>query len=133
MQTQIFVNLPVKNLVKSVTFFTKLGYGFNPKFSNENATCMIISDTIFIMLLEEGVFQKFTKKPVADAFKSTESVICFSVNSKERVDEMILIALAEGGTAVNEKQDHGFMYAHGFEDLDGHLWEVMWMDPAAEV
>lgn len=133
MQTQIFVNLPVKNLVKSVTFFTKLGYGFNPKFSNENATCMIISDTIFIMLLEEGVFQKFTKKPVADAFKSTESVICFSVNSKERVDEMILIALSEGGTAVNEKQDHGFMYVHGFEDLDGHLWEVMWMDPAAEV
>lgn len=133
MQTQIFVNLPVKNLVKSINFFTKLGYNFNPKFTNDTATCMIICDTIFVMLLEQEVFQKFTKKPVADAFKSTEAIICSSVNSKERVDEMVTIALAEGGKALNEKQDHGFMYIHGFEDLDGHLWEVMWMDPAAEV
>lgn len=133
MQTQFFVNLPVKNLVKSISFFTKLGYSFNPKFTNETSTCMIISDTIFVMLLEEEVFKKFTKKPLSDAFKNTECIICTTANSKERVDEIVKIALAEGGTALNEKQDNGFMYVHGFEDLDGHLWELMWMDPAADV
>lgn len=133
MQTQIFVNLPVKNLVKSIAFFTKLGYSFNPKFTNETATCMIISDTIFVMLLEEKVFEKFTKKPLADAFKTTESIICISVDSREKVDNMVKTALAEGGTAANDKQDQGFMYVHGYEDLDGHLWEIMWMDPAAEL
>ena len=133
MQTQIFVNLPVKNLVKSITFFTKLGYTFNPKFTNDTSTCIIISDTIFIMLLEDAVFKKFTKKPIADAFKTTEAIICISVDSREKVDEMVKTALSVGGTAANEKQDHGFMYAHGFEDLDGHLWEIMWMDPEADL
>lgn len=132
MQTQIFVNLPVKNLVKSITFFTKLGYSFNPKFTNETATCMIISNTISVMLLEEAVFEKFTKKTLADAFKTTEAIICISVDRKEKVDEMVKTAVAEGGKAVNEKQVHGFMYVHGFEDLDGHLWEIMWMDPDGE-
>lgn len=133
MQTQIFVNLPVKNLKKSITFFTNLGYTFNPKFTNDTSTCMIISETIFVMLLEDDVFKKFTNKPLADAFKTTEAIICISVESKIKVDEIVKLALAEGGIAANEKQDHGFMYAHGFEDLDGHLWEVMWMDPSADV
>jgi len=133
MQTQIFVNLPVKNLLKSILFFTKLGYTFNPKFTNDTATCMIISDTIFVMLLEEDVFKNFTKKPLADAFNITEAIICISVESKIKVDEIIKKALAEGGTSCNKKQDHGFMYAHGFEDLDGHLWEVMWLNPDADL
>jgi uncharacterized protein len=133
MQTQIFVNLPVKNLVKSIAFFTKLGYTFNLKFTNDTTTCIIISETIFVMLLEVDVFKKFTTKLISDAFNATEAIICISVDSKEKVDEMIKIALAEGGTVPNKKQDHGFMYVHGFEDLDGHLWEIMWMDPNADV
>ncbi|MCY7293169.1 MAG: hypothetical protein LH615_13405 [Ferruginibacter sp.] len=133
MQTQIFVNLAVKNLRKSIIFFTNLGYTFNPKFTTDTSTCIIISDTIFVMLLEEDVFKKFTKKPLADAFKSTEVIICISVDSKVTVDEMVKLALAEGGTSANQKQDHGFMYAHSFEDLDGHLWEVMWLNPDADL
>ena len=131
MATKIFVNLPVKNLSKSIEFFTRLGYTFNPQFTDETATCMIVSEDIYIMLLTEEKFKMFTKKEIADATKSTEAIICLSADSREKVDEMINKALEAGGTTPNEKQDHGFMYGWGYQDLDGHLWEVMWMDPGA--
>ena len=131
MATKIFVNLPVKNLSKSIEFFTRLGYTFNPQFTDETATCMIVSEDIYIMLLTEEKFKMFTKKEIADATHSTEAIICLSADSREKVDEMINKALDAGGTTPNEKQDHGFMYGWGYQDLDGHLWEVMWMDPGA--
>ncbi|CAN5825603.1 VOC family protein [soil metagenome] len=128
MAAKIFVNLPVKDLDKSIEFFTKLGYKFNPQFTNENSTSMIISDDIYVMLLTEPFFQQFTKKTIADATKSTEAIICLSSESREAVDELVKKALAAGGTTPNEKQDHGWMYQHGYEDLDGHLWEIAYMD-----
>jgi predicted lactoylglutathione lyase len=131
MSTKIFVNLPVKDLNKSVAFFTKLGYKFNSQFTDKNATCMIVAEDIFVMLLVEGFFKTFTKKKICDASKNTEAIICLSAESRKKVDEMITKALEAGGTVPNERQDQGFMYAHGFQDLDGHLWEIMYMDPAA--
>ena len=131
MATKIFVNLPVKNLSKSIEFFTRLGYTFNPQFTDETATCMIVSEDIFIMLLTEEKFKMFTKKEIADATKSTEAIICLSADSREKVDEMINKALEAGGSTPNEKQNNEFMYGWGYQDLDGHLWEVMWMDPGA--
>lgn len=131
MATKIFVNLPVKDLNKSIAFFTKLGFKFNPQFTDENATCMIVGEDIFIMLLVESFFQTFTKKKISDARQSTEVLVGLSADSKEKVDEMVSKALQAGGTAPNEKQDQGFMYGHGFQDLDGHLWEVFYMDPSA--
>jgi predicted lactoylglutathione lyase len=129
MPTQIFVNLPVKDLNKSVEFFTKLGYTFNRQFTNENATCMIISDTIFVMLLVEPFFKSFTKQEITDTATSNESIICLSVNSRADVDLMVSKAVEAGATAPHPPQDHGFMYGHGFTDLDGHIWEYSWMDP----
>ncbi len=131
MATKIFVNLPVKDLNKSVEFFTKLGYTFNPKFTNENATCMIIGGDIYVMLLVEKFFQTFTPKEIADATKSTEVIICLSAESREAVDEMVQKAVNAGGSTYKEPQDHGFMYGHSYQDLDGHIWEIMWMNPAA--
>ena len=131
MATKIFVNLPVKNLSKSIAFFTRLGYTFNPQFTDETATCMIVSEDIYIMLLTVEKFKMFTKKEIADATQSTEAIICLSADSREKVDEMINKALEAGGSTPNEKQDNGFMYGWGYQDLDGHLWEVMWMDPGA--
>ncbi len=131
MTTQIFVNLPVKNLERSVAFFTALGYRFNPQFTDENATCMIVDeDHIYVMLLVEKFFSTFTPKPIADATKSTEVLLCLSCDSRAAVDALVKKALAAGGSTPNEAKDHGFMYQHGFQDLDGHLWELMWMDPA---
>ncbi len=129
MATQIFVNLPVKDLNRTVSFFTKLGFTFNPQFTDENATCMIIGENIFVMLLVEKFFKTFTKKEISDATNSTEVILAISTESRQRVDEMVSIAIEAGGTAPNDVQDHGWMYAHGFEDLDGHLWEVMYADP----
>jgi len=129
MAKQIFVNLPVKDLKKSVAFFTKLGFSFNQQFTDANATCMIIGENIFAMLLVEPFFKTFTKKEIADTSKSTEVLLCLSAESREKVDEMVNNALAAGGNTPNEKQDHGYMYGWGFEDLDGHLWEVMYMEP----
>lgn len=131
MNKQIFVNLPVKDLEKSKAFFTSLGYSFNPQFTNDQGACMVISDTIYAMLLVEPFFQTFTKKPVADARKGTEVLVCLSCESREEVDTLVAKAIAAGGSAPNPKQDHGFMYGHGFEDLDGHLWELMYMDMGA--
>ncbi|GAB3019436.1 VOC family protein [Spirosoma pulveris] len=129
MATQIFVNLPVKDLNKSIEFFTRLGYSFNPQFTDEKATCMIISEGIYVMLLVEAFFKSFTKKEIADTTKSAEAIICLSSESREAVDEWVSKAVAAGATTPNEPQDHSFMYGHGFQDLDGHLWETMYMDP----
>ncbi len=131
MHSQIFVNLPVKNLNKSISFFTQLGFTFNPQFTDETATCMIVSDDIFVMLLTEDKFKTFTPKPICDATKSTEVLICLSCNSRADVDLIVQKAVAAGGTTYNEPQDHGFMYAHGFQDLDGHIWELIYMEPGA--
>ena len=127
MHSQIFVNLPVKDLKRSVDFFTQLGYTFNPQFTNENATCMILGDNLFAMLLVEKFFSSFTSKSICDTTKSTETLNCLSCSSREQVDELVAKALASGGTAPRKPQDHGFMYAHGFEDLDGHTWELVYM------
>lgn len=131
MATKIFVNLPVKDLNRSIEFFTKLGYTFNPQFSDEKATCMIISEDIFVMLLVENFFKTFVPGKIADATQSTESIICLSSESREKVDEIIKKAVEAGGSIYKEPQDHGFMYGHGYQDLDGHLWEIMWMDAGA--
>lgn len=131
MSRQIFVNLPVKNLSKSIDFFTQLGYKFNAQFTDETATCMIVSDTIFVMLLTEAKFKTFTPKAICDAMKSTEVLVCLSCESRAEVDELVRKAVAAEGTTYNEPQDHGFMYAHGFQDLDGHIWELVYMEPEA--
>lgn len=130
MATQIYVNLPVKDLNRTVEFFTALGFAFNPAFTDENATCMIINDDAYVMLLVEGFFKTFTTKSIADATSTTEAIMAFSVDSREAVDQTIRKALTAGGTPSQEVQDYGFMYSHSFQDPDGHLWEVMWMDPA---
>lgn len=131
MNKKIFVNLPVKNLDQSMDFFNKLGFSFNQQFSNENGACMVVSEDIFVMLLTHSFYKNFTKKEIADATKTSACIICLSSESREAVDEMVSKAIEAGGTAPNAKQDHGFMYGHGFEDLDGHTWEVTWMDPSA--
>jgi predicted lactoylglutathione lyase len=129
MATQIFVNLPVKDLNKSVEFFTKLGYTFNPQFTNEQATCMIVSDTIYVMLLVEPFFKTFCTKDIADSTKVVEAIICLSAESREAVDEILSKALAAGATTTKDKIDYGWMYSCSFQDIDGHLWEYAWMDP----
>ena len=131
MSTQIFVNLPVRDLPASKAFFNALGYATNPSFTHDEAACLVISDSIYVMLLVEPFFQTFTQKPVADATKSTEVIVCLSCDSRAEVDEVVKKALAAGGTAPNPVQDHGFMYGHGFTDLDGHLWELSYMEPSA--
>jgi uncharacterized protein len=131
MSTQIFVNLPVKDLNKSADFFTQLGYEFNPQFTDENATCMLVGENIFVMLLVEKYFKTFTPKEICDATKSTEVLVCLSSESRTDVDAMVAKAIAAGGTTYKEPQDHGFMYGHGFQDLDGHIWEIAFMEPSA--
>ncbi len=131
MSRQIFVNLPIKNMERSKAFFGALGFTFNPKFTNEQGACMVIADNIFTMLLVEPFFQTFTKKPIADATKSTEAILCLSCENRAEVDDLVKKAIAAGGTAPNPPQDHSFMYGHGFTDLDGHIWELVYMDPNA--
>lgn len=131
MATQIFVNLPVKDLKRSVEFFSRLGYEFNPEFTDDNATCMIVDENIYVMLLAEKFFQTFTPKPIADANKTTEAIVCLSVGSRTAVDDLVAAAVAAGATTLKPARDHGFMYEHGFQDLDGHLWELVYMDKTA--
>jgi predicted lactoylglutathione lyase len=131
MATKIFVNLPVKNLEASIAFFTKLGYTFNAQFTDDTATCMIVAEDIYVMLLTEKKFKTFTPKPICDATKSTEVLVALSTENREEVDAMVREAVAAGGSTYNKPQDHGFMYAHGFQDLDGHIWEVFFMEPSA--
>ena len=132
MNTKIFVNLPIENLERAVQFFTKVGYTFNKQFTDQNATCMVISDDIFVMLLVKPFFQQFIPgKTIADAKTTTEALVCLSCDSRAAVDELIQRALSAGAREVREPQDHGFMYGWSFYDLDGHHWEVFWMDPSA--
>lgn len=131
MSRQIFINLPVKDLEKSVDFFSRLGFDFNPDYTDQNATCMIISDNIFVMLLVEDFFQTFTQKEIADARSCTEAILALPVEHRGEVDELVGKAVDAGGTAPNDKQEHGWMYGWGFQDLDGHLWEVFYADEQA--
>lgn len=131
MSTKIFVNLPVKDLNRSMEFFKKLGYSFNPQFTDETAACMVISEDIFAMLLTEAKFKEFTPKEIADATKTTEVLTCLSAESKEKVNEIVDKALKAGGTETRQSQDYGFMFGRSFNDLDGHIWEIMWMDMSA--
>lgn len=128
---QIFVNLPVKDLKRSVDFFTKVGFTFNPQFTDDNATSMIIGENIFAMLLVEEYFRTFTNKQIADAKSTTEVINAFSMNSREEVDDIIAKAIAAGGKQYKDTQDYGWMYGRNFEDLDGHQWEFFYMDESA--
>lgn len=125
----IFVNLPVSDLVRTKQFFSTLGFAFNPQFTSDEAACMVISDHIFVMLLTHAHFQNFTKKPIADATHVTEVLIALSAPSREEVDALVDTALAHGATSYAEPMDHGFMYQRSFADVDGHQWEICWMDP----
>ena len=131
MSTKIFVNLPVKDLSRSIDFFTKLGFSFNQQFTDENATCMVITDDIYAMLLVEKVFQSFTTKEVADATRTTEAIVALGLDRREQVDELADKALANGGQPVKEPMDQDLMYGRSFQDPDGHIWEVFYLDPAA--
>ncbi|MCZ8520911.1 MULTISPECIES: VOC family protein [Paenibacillus] len=128
---QIFVNLPVKDLDRSVAFFTSVGFEFNAQFTDETATCMVISEHIYVMLLVESKFQSFTGKEISDASRSSEVILALSAESREAVDDIVNRALAAGGKPSNEPIDHGFMYSWSFQDPDGHLWEVLYMDSGA--
>lgn len=131
MPRSIFVNLAVRDLGRSVEFFSRLGFHFNPQFTDDSATCMVVDENIFVMLLTEERFRGFTPKPICDAATSTEVLVALSCEGREEVDSLVSRAVAAGGSTYNEPQDHGFMYAHGFQDPDGHIWELFHMDPAA--
>ncbi|MFJ6011426.1 VOC family protein [Streptomyces sp. NPDC092952] len=130
MPQMIFVNLPVKDLERSKDFFGKLGYFSNPQFTDETTACVVISETIFVMLLTEERFRQFTKKEIADPATSTGVILALSAESRQKVDELADAALAAGGSPANDPMDYGTMYGRSFQDPDGHIWEVMWMDPA---
>jgi uncharacterized protein len=128
MATQIFVNLPVQDLGKSMNFFESLGFAFNPQFTNETAACMVVSANIYVMLLTNAKFKEFTPKEICDATRSTEVLVALSCESQSEVDELVRKAVAAGGSTYNDPKDYGFMYTHGFQDLDGHIWELFRME-----
>jgi predicted lactoylglutathione lyase len=130
MISKIFVNLAVKDLDKSMAFFKAVGFSFNPQFTDNTAACMVMGDDIYAMLLTEEKFAAFTKKPIADARTSTEVLTALAVESKAKVHELVDKALEAGGSEAREPVEYGFMFGRSFEDLDGHIWEVFWMDPA---
>lgn len=131
MSTQIFVNLPVRDLEKSKAFFAALGYATNPQFTDDNAACVVISDAIYVMLLVEPFFQGFTRKTIADARTQTEVILCLSADTRAGVDALADKAIAAGGSETLKAKDYGFMYQRSFQDLDGHQWEVVHMDEGA--
>jgi uncharacterized protein len=131
MASKIFVNLPVKDLDRSTAFFEKLGYSFNPKFTDASAACMVISDDIYAMLLTEAKFKEFTTKPIANATEATEVLVCLSLESKTKVNEVVDTALSAGAVEARPAMDYGFMFGRSFHDLDWHIWEIIWMDPKA--
>src|SRR4029077_417136 len=128
---KIFLNLPVRDLKRSIEFFTRLGFSFNPQFTDENAACMIVSEEAFVMLLVEARFKDFTRKQICDTRSQTEGIFALSAESRAEVDELVKTAIAAGGTHAADPIDHGFMYGWSFHDLDGHHWEVVYMDPSA--
>lgn len=123
-----FINLPVKDLEQSKRFFNQLGFTFNPQFTNENAACMVINENTFSMLLTEAHFRNFTSKDIVDATKQTESLVSFAVDSREQADAILEKAIAAGGSLASDPRDYGYMYQVGFQDLDGHIWEVFYME-----
>jgi hypothetical protein len=131
MASKIFVNLPVKDLMRSVGFFSKLGYTVNPQFTDETAACLVVSEDIYIMLLTHAKFKEFTPKAICDATNSTEVLVCLSCESREQVNEMVRTAVASGGTTYAVSNDCGSMYQHGFQDPDEHIWELIYMEPSA--
>ena len=128
MINSIFVNLPVKSLKTSVEFFTALGFKFNPQFTDETSTCMLVGENIYVMLLEHAKFAGFIDKPIAPS-TSNEAILAFDLNSADDVRKMTSKALELGARKINEPEDMGFMFSWGFEDLDGHLWDLFWMNP----
>jgi len=128
----IFVNLPVADLERAVRFFTAVGFRFDPEFASDDATCMIVAESIFVMLMTEEQFATYTPKPVADTGVATEVLLCLRLESREDVDAMVLRAVEAGGRIYSEPQDHGFMYGHGFEDPDGHIWELVYLSAGTE-
>jgi predicted lactoylglutathione lyase len=128
---KIFVNLAVRDLKRSMEFFARLGFSFDQRFTDDNAACMIISDEAYAMLLVEPFFRTFTKKSVCDTATTTEAMLALSCDRRAEVDDLVKTAIAAGGTRAMDPQDHGFMYSWSFYDLDGHHWEVFWMDPQA--
>ncbi len=131
MVTNIFINLPIKDLTKSMNFFKALGFDFNKQFTNEKAASLIIGENIYAMLVTEPFFKTFIKKEIADASTTTEAIVAISVESKAQVDELVDKALSAGATKYKETDDYDFMYSRSFQDLDGHLWEVLYMNPAS--
>ena len=131
MATKIYVNLPVKDLQRSVRFFKAMGFGFDPQLSDETAACMMISDDIFAMLLTEAKFREIARRPVADATRMTEVLTCLSVESRARVNQLVDRALTRGGREMREPEDHGYMFGRSFSDLDGHIWEIIYMNQKA--
>lgn len=129
MISKIFVNLPVKDLGNSMAFFKAVGFSFNPQFTDKTAACMVMSDDIYAMLLTHDKVKEFTKKPIADARKTTELLTALAVENKAKVNELADKAIKAGGTEAYAPKDYGFMFARSFEDPDGHIWEVFWMDP----
>ena len=130
MARKIFVNLPVQDLQRSLAFFAALGFAFNKQFTDDTAACMVIADDIYAMLLTHAKFREFTRKAIADATEVTEALTCLSADSKAEVDRLADAALASGGTEAREPMDYGSMYGRSFQDPDGHIWEVIWMDPS---
>jgi predicted lactoylglutathione lyase len=130
MVNKIFINLPVQNLEAAMGFFTAVGFTFDQKFTDETAACMRVTEDIFVMLLTEEEFRMFTPNEVCDAGECTETLLCLSLDSREAVDELVRKAISAGGKTYNAPRDYGFMYGHAFQDLDGHVWEVIYMDPS---
>ena len=128
---EVFINLAVRDLQKSMAFFTALGFEFNPQFTDDKAACMVLSDKGYVMLLTEPFFRGFTKREPADTTKTTEAMIALSCESRAEVDQLVRKAIDAGGSHAMDPMDHGFMYGWSFYDLDGHHWEVLWMDPTA--
>jgi uncharacterized protein len=126
---KLFVNLPVRDLNASKRFFTQLGFEFNPQFTDDKAACMVVSEEAYVMLLAEPFFRTFTKRQLCDTARETEGLFALSCQSRAEVDDLAKKAIAAGGKHAAEPQDHGFMYGRSFYDLDGHHWEVLWMDP----
>ena len=125
---RMFVNLPVRDLNRSIQFFSALGFTFNPRFTDDKAACMVVSDEAFVMLLTEPFFKTFTHRRVCNTAKDTEGLFALSCGSRAEVDEMVKTAIAAGGKHAMDKQEHDFLYGWSFYDLDGHHWEVIWMD-----
>jgi uncharacterized protein len=128
---KLFVNIPVSDVQMSIVFFESLGFAFNPQFTDATATCMLVGEDAYFMLLTRDRFKDFSKRPTGDSHKETNALFAIGVNSREEVDEMVKKAVAAGGSRVGDPQDQGFMYSSSFYDLDGHHWEVFWMDPSA--